>query len=131
MTAASLHPGSDRIVVSRPLCCGHRISLLTGSCRRRAHRLPAFVLHSAAIGAEGTVFAIHPDEMRDMGRLLIFAGAAILVAGLIVMFFGRLGVGRLPGDFVVRRGNFTLYVPLLTSLIISVVLTLLLWLFRR
>jgi hypothetical protein len=69
--------------------------------------------------------------MRDMGRLLFLAGAAILLAGLIVMLFGRLGVGRLPGDFVVRRGNFTLYVPLLTSLIISIFLTLLLWLFRR
>ena len=69
--------------------------------------------------------------MRDIGRLLIVAGAALLVVGLLFTLFGRLGLGRLPGDFVFRRGNFTLYVPIVTSILLSIVLTLLLWLFRR
>ncbi|HSP13907.1 MAG TPA: DUF2905 domain-containing protein [Thermoanaerobaculia bacterium] len=41
------------------------------------------------------------------------------------------GSGRLPGDFVYRRGNFTLYVPLMTSILLSIALTVILWLFRR
>jgi len=44
---------------------------------------------------------------------------------------GRLGLGKLPGDIVYRRGNFSFYFPLMTSILLSVVLSLLLWLFRR
>jgi hypothetical protein len=64
-----------------------------------------------------------------MGKLLVLVGLAIAAIGVLVM----LGVpfGRLPGDFVVRRGSFTVYVPLATSIILSVVLTLLLMFFRR
>lgn len=69
--------------------------------------------------------------MRDLGRLLIVFGAVLLVAGLLFTAFGRLGLGKLPGDIVVRRGNFTFYFPLVTSILLSVVLSLLLWLFRR
>ena len=69
--------------------------------------------------------------MRDVGRLLIFAGIAIVVVGLLLTLFGRLGLGRLPGDLVFRRGNVTFYIPIVTSILLSVVLTLLLWLFRR
>lgn len=69
--------------------------------------------------------------MRDVGRLLIFAGAALLVAGIVFTALSRFGIGRLPGDFVFRRGNATFYFPLMTSIILSIVLSLLLWLFRR
>ena len=64
-----------------------------------------------------------------MGRLLIFVGLLIAGVGLLV----TLGVplGRLPGDFSFRRGNFSFYLPLATSLLASVVLTLLLMLFGR
>lgn len=68
---------------------------------------------------------------RELGRLLILVGAVLLLAGIALMAFGRLGLGRLPGDFVYRRGNFSFYFPLMTSIILSVVLSLLLWLFRR
>jgi hypothetical protein len=68
---------------------------------------------------------------RDLGRLLILLGAVILLAGMALTFFGRIGPGRLPGDIVYRRGSFTFYFPIVTSIVLSIVLSLLLWLFRR
>jgi hypothetical protein len=59
-------------------------------------------------------------------------GAVLLVLGLLLTLFDKLpGLGRLPGDLVYRKGPLTVYVPLATSLLISVLLTLLLALFRR
>lgn len=69
--------------------------------------------------------------MKDIGRLLIIAGVAVAILGLIFTVAGRAGLGRLPGDFVYRRGNFSFYFPLMTSILLSVILTLILWLFRR
>lgn len=66
-----------------------------------------------------------------MGKLLIFIGLALIVVGLIWLAGERLGLGRLPGDIVVEREGFRLYIPLMTSLIVSVVLSLALWLFTR
>ena len=67
-----------------------------------------------------------------MGRLLIIAGVVLLVAGLLITFGGRFfGLGKLPGDIVIRRNNFTFYFPLMTSLLLSVILTLVMWLFSR
>ena len=68
---------------------------------------------------------------RDVGRLLMVLGGVLLLAGLALTAFGRLGLGRLPGDLVYRRGNFTFYFPIVTSILLSIVLSLLLWLFRR
>jgi DUF2905 family protein len=68
---------------------------------------------------------------RDIGRLLIVLGGVLLVAGIALVAAGKLGLGRLPGDFVYRKGNFSFYFPLMTSILLSVVLTLLLWVFRR
>ena len=67
----------------------------------------------------------------DLRRILIVAGIILLVAGLLWPYLTRLGLGRLPGDIVVERQNFRFYFPVVTSLVISVVLTLLFWLFRR
>ncbi|HEV2722306.1 MAG TPA: DUF2905 domain-containing protein [Thermoanaerobaculia bacterium] len=69
--------------------------------------------------------------MRDLGRLLIIFGAVLIAAGLLVTVGGKIGLGKLPGDFVYRRGNFSFYFPLMTSIVLSIVLSLLLWLFRR
>jgi len=66
---------------------------------------------------------------RELGRILIVLGALLLLAGLALTFFGRLGLGRLPGDFVYRRGSFSFYFPLMTSILLSIVLTFLLWVF--
>jgi hypothetical protein len=64
-----------------------------------------------------------------MGRLLVTVGLAIAGIGLLVML--GLPFGRLPGDVVVRRGNFTFYFPIVTSIVVSVLLTVILMLFRR
>jgi hypothetical protein len=69
--------------------------------------------------------------MRDIGRILILCGVVFVVLGLLVTVAPRLGIGRLPGDFIYRRGNFTFYFPLMTSLLLSIALTIILWLFRR
>ena len=64
-----------------------------------------------------------------MGKTLVLIGVGIAALGVAVM----LGVpfGRLPGDFYMRRGSFTFYVPLATSIVLSILLTLILALFRR
>ena len=67
----------------------------------------------------------------DLRRVLIVAGIVLVVAGLLWPYLTRLGLGRLPGDIVIERQNFRFYFPLVTSLVVSVVLTLLFWLFRR
>ena len=68
---------------------------------------------------------------RELGRVLIVLGGVLLVAGIALLAVGRLGIGRLPGDLVYKRGNFALYVPLMTSILLSIILSLLLWVFRR
>jgi len=65
------------------------------------------------------------------GRTLLYVGLTIAVVGLLWMLAERLGLGRLPGDLVVRKKNFTLYFPLVSSIVVSIVLTLLINLFRR
>lgn len=64
-----------------------------------------------------------------MGKLLVVIGLIIAGVGLLIMV--GVPLGRLPGDVVVRRGNTTFYVPIVTSLLVSLVLTVLLSLFRR
>ena len=64
-----------------------------------------------------------------MGRLLILTG--LLLAGVGVLMTLGLPIGRLPGDFSVRRGNFSFYFPLATSIIVSLVLTLIMMFFGR
>ena len=66
-----------------------------------------------------------------MAKFLIIAGLVMIGLGLLWMVGERFGLGRLPGDIVVERGNFKFYFPLATSLILSVVVSLLLWLFNR
>ncbi len=67
----------------------------------------------------------------EIRRILIVAGVILLAAGLLWPFLGRLGLGRLPGDIAIERDNFRFYFPLATSLVLSIVLSLLFWLFRR
>ena len=72
------------------------------------------------------------DPLPSLGKILIFLGLGIVVLGLLLTFAGRIPfLGRLPGDIVYRKGNFTFYFPLATSILLSIILTLLFWLFRR
>ena len=75
----------------------------------------------------------HPDPvMQDLGRWLIGLGAVIALVGVVLTLAPRLPwLGRLPGDFVVRRDSFTFYFPLATSILVSVALTIILNLFGR
>jgi len=66
-----------------------------------------------------------------MARFLIVLGVLLVLAGLLWPLLTRLGLGRLPGDIVVQHGNFSFYFPIVTCIIISVVLTLVMWLLNR
>jgi len=70
--------------------------------------------------------------MRDLGRLLMLSGAVVFAIGVALTLASRVPwLGRLPGDIVVERGPVTFYFPLATSILVSVILTMLFWLFRR
>ena len=66
-----------------------------------------------------------------MQKILIAIGVLVLLAGLLWPWLGKVPWGRLPGDVVVERENFRFYFPLVTGIVISVVLTGVLWLIRR
>ena len=66
-----------------------------------------------------------------MSRWLIIAGAILILAGLLWPWITRLGLGHLPGDIHIKREGSDFYFPLTTSIVISLLLSLLLWLFRR
>ena len=70
--------------------------------------------------------------MADLGRTLLVVGGVLFVIGLLLTFGARIpGLGRLPGDIVYKKGSFTFYFPLVTSLLLSLLLTALLAIFRR
>ncbi len=70
--------------------------------------------------------------VNDLGRTLIVIGLVITVVGIVLVLAGRLPwLGRLPGDISIQRGHWTFYAPLGTSILLSLALTLILWLFGR
>ncbi|OLD37351.1 MAG: hypothetical protein AUI57_11245 [Candidatus Rokubacteria bacterium 13_1_40CM_2_68_8] len=70
--------------------------------------------------------------MNDVGKILIAFGLLITLVGVVLVLVGRVPwLGRLPGDIHIQRGNWTFYFPLATSLLLSVVLTLLLYVLGR
>lgn len=66
-----------------------------------------------------------------MQRLLIVLGVALLVAGIAWPLLSRIGLGRLPGDSAIQRGNTSFYFPIVTCILISTVFSALVWLFNR
>jgi uncharacterized protein HemY len=66
-----------------------------------------------------------------MRQWLIAIGVVLVAVGLLWPWLAKLGLGRLPGDIVVTRGNFSLYFPIVTCLIVSLVLSFILWLLNR
>lgn len=70
--------------------------------------------------------------VHDLGKLLFIVGMLLAIAGGVLWKTGGLGgLGRLPGDLVIQKGDSSFYFPIITCLLISVILTLLSWLFRR
>jgi Protein of unknown function (DUF2905) len=66
-----------------------------------------------------------------MARFLIVLGLVILLIGILWPILTRMGLGRLPGDIVIERGNFTFYFPLATCILASILLSAVFWLFNR
>ena len=69
-----------------------------------------------------------------LGRMLLGVGALLAMVGLVLILaerFPGLRIGRLPGDIAISRGNFRFYFPLATSILLSILFTLLLWIFSR
>lgn len=72
------------------------------------------------------------ENFQGIGRLLIITGIALLIIGALFLFSGRLPwIGRLPGDIIIQKKNFTFYFPLATSILLSIVISLILWLIGR
>lgn len=70
--------------------------------------------------------------MEPIGRIVILAGIILVVIGVLLVAWDRIPLlGKLPGDIHIKRGNFQLYIPLATSLLLSIVLTLVFRLFSR
>ncbi len=70
--------------------------------------------------------------MPELGRSLMLLGGLLLVVGALLTFGGRIPwLGRLPGDFIVERRNVSFYFPLMTSIIVSVILSIVMMLFRK
>jgi hypothetical protein len=71
--------------------------------------------------------------MQEVGRFVVIIGVFLVIAGVILWRFPTLfgWMGKLPGDISVQKGNFSFYFPVVTCIIISIVVTLLSWLFRR
>jgi hypothetical protein len=71
-------------------------------------------------------------DFSSLAKMLIGLGGLIIVMGLFLLLLGKVsGIGRLPGDIYFQKGNFTFYFPVVTSLLLSLVLTLVLNLFFR
>ncbi len=67
----------------------------------------------------------------NISRILIIAGIVLVILGLLWPMLQKAGLGRLPGDIAIERDNFRFYFPVATSIIISLILTLLFWFFRK
>lgn len=66
-----------------------------------------------------------------MAKTLITIGAILIILGLLWPVLQKIGLGRLPGDIAIERDNFSFYFPLATSIIVSIAITVLFWLFRK
>ncbi|KDR96080.1 Protein of unknown function [Peptoclostridium litorale DSM 5388] len=66
-----------------------------------------------------------------MGKNLIMMGIVLIILGIIITLGAKLGIGKLPGDILIKRGNMTFYFPVATSILLSIILTLLINFLRK
>lgn len=71
------------------------------------------------------------SSLVPLGRMLILLGLALILAGAVVILLGRFGLPRLPGDILIEKPGLTIYVPVVSALVLSLILSLLLNLFLR
>jgi hypothetical protein len=69
--------------------------------------------------------------MQGLGKILVLTGIVLIILGVLFVLFNKLPFGRLPGDIVIKKGNFTFYFPLGLSIIASIILTVILYLISR
>lgn len=69
--------------------------------------------------------------VSEIGKILVIIGAVIALAGLILIFGNKIGLGKLPGDIFINKGNFSFYFPVVTSIVVSIILTILFNIFFR
>jgi hypothetical protein len=70
--------------------------------------------------------------MGEMAKVMILIGALLIVVGLVILLFPRLPfVGKLPGDILLKKENYTLYFPLATSIVISIIISLILYVINK
>lgn len=118
MTQASLAcKGNRHRRLHRPLTCD------APDTERRSTQ--SCVKHDRAHMHEGS------SGIGSMSRMLIIFGLLLVAIGLLWPWLQKLGLGRLPGDFVIRRDGFTLYAPIATGILLSILLSAVLWLLRR
>lgn len=72
------------------------------------------------------------DGIHSIGKLLVIAGVITAALGALLLLSGKISwLGRLPGDIIIQRKNFTFYLPLMTSILLSVLITFIVWLLGR
>jgi len=72
------------------------------------------------------------ENFQQLGKLAIIAGIILVVIGLFLSYSGKIPfIGKLPGDIIIKKKNFTFYFPLATSILLSIILSLILFLIRR
>ena len=70
--------------------------------------------------------------LQPFGKMLIIAGAILIALGVLFLFGDKIPfLGKLPGDLIIRKRNFTIYIPIVTSILLSILLTVILNLFRK
>jgi hypothetical protein len=111
----------------RPLAGRHHVDL----AHVRVAELSAHRLHSGSSRLHHALRVRSRAYTDAMQRALVVAGLVILAIGLLWPWLGKLPLGRLPGDLVIDRPGFRLFVPFTTMIVVSLLLSLLFWLFRR
>ena len=72
------------------------------------------------------------DSISSLGKILIVVGIVIVVVGIIFSFSNKIPfIGKLPGDIFIRKGNTTFYFPIVTSIVLSILLTIIFWLINK
>lgn len=72
------------------------------------------------------------NELQPLGKLLIFSGVILLIIGILFTFWDKIPfIGKLPGDIIWKGKNFTFYFPIVTSILLSIIISIILYFFRK